>query len=170
MAGPDDFMSALIGLQFRGMRTSPVVAAAMADTFHDHLVNVTLKRYEHPMYTRTPAPAGGPPATMTGELAYSVTSEVRSGVLTSRAWVGPHTIYAGVQEFGAEIDVKHMTVSKTGKPMLGFMRWFMEGEFWYKRHVSIPARPYMEIARDEVIADGSLHRAAVRAFLEVEES
>lgn len=170
MAGPDDLLSALVGLEFRGMRTSPVVARAMADCFHDHLVNVTLKRYEHPMYTRTPAPAGGPPATMSGELGLSVTSEVRSGVLTSRAWVGPHTIYAGVQEFGAEIDVKHMTTNRWGHTMPGFMRWFNDGEFWYKRHVSIPARPYMEIARNEVIADGSLYRAAYNAFLGVEEA
>jgi phage gpG-like protein len=170
MARVDDLLGVLAGLQFRGMRTSPVVAAAMADTFHDHLVNVTLKRYSHPMYTRTAAPPGGPVGSVSGELAYSVTSEVRSGVLTSRAWVGPHTIYAGVQEFGAEIDVKHMTVDRWGRSMPGFMRWFMDGEFWYKRHVSIPSRPYMEVARDEVIADGSLHRAAVRAFLEVEET
>jgi phage gpG-like protein len=170
MARPDDLLSALVGLQLRGMRTSPVVAAAMADTFHDHLVNVTLKRYEHPMYTRTAAPPGGPVGSVSGELAYSVTSEVRSGVLTSRAWVGPHTIYAGVQEFGAEIDVKHVTTDRWGHTIPGFMRWYMEGEFWYKRHVSIPSRPYMEVARNEVIADGSLHRAAVRAFLEVEET
>lgn len=170
MANVDDLLGVLTGLQFRGMRTSPVVAAAMADAFHDHLVNVTLKRYSHPMYSRTASPPGGPPGSVSGELAYSVTSEVKSGVLTSRAWVGPHTIYAGVQEFGAEIDVKHTTTDVFGRTMPGFMRWYMDGQFWYKRHVSIPARPYMEIARNEMIADGSLHRAAVRAFLEVEES
>ncbi len=161
MAGPDDLLGALKELQFRGMRTSPFVARAMADAFHDRLVNVTLKMYEHPMYTRTPAPPGGPPATMSGELGLSVTSEVKSGVLTSRAWVGPHTIYAGVQEFGAEIDVKHFDA----KGHLGFMRWFNDGSFWYKRHVSIPARPYMHITHDAMLADGSLHRTALEAFL-----
>jgi phage gpG-like protein len=165
MARVDDLLSQLVGLQLRGMRTSPVVAGAMGNAFKDHLVGKTLRSYSHPMYTRTPAPPGGPPAFVSGELAYSVTMEVKSGVLTSRAWVGPHTIYAGVQEFGAEIDVKHTTVDRWGRTIPGFMRWYMDGSFWYKRHVSIPERPYMLIARDEMIADGSLHRAALEAFL-----
>jgi phage gpG-like protein len=170
MADPDALLSQLTGLQLRGMRTSPVVAAAMGRAFHDRLVNVTLKTYSHPMYTRTPAPPGGPPAYMGGELALSVTMEVKGGMSTSRAWVGPHTIYAAVQEFGAEIDVKHTTTDRWGRTIPGFMRWFNDGSFWYKRHVSIPPRPYMKITRDAMIADGSLHRAAKAAFLGVMET
>lgn len=165
MANVDDLIAVLVGLQLRGRRTSPVIAQAVGNAFQDHLVNVTLKRYSHPMYSRTASPPGGPPGSVSGELAYSVTVEVKGGSSTSRAWVGPHTIYAGVQEFGAEIDVKHMTTDRWGRTMPGFMRWYMEGSFWYKRHVSIPERPYMEIARNEMIADGSLHRVFYDTFL-----
>lgn len=155
MAGIDDLMVHLNGLQVRMMRTSPIVARAMGNAFQDRVRNVTLRRYQHPMFVRTQAPAGGPPAFMSGELAYSITMHVAGGVSTSRAYVGPHTIYAGVQEFGAEIDVRNAK----------YMRWFMDGQFWYKKHVSIPERPYMRTTRDEMIADGSLHRVAVEAFL-----
>jgi phage gpG-like protein len=165
VADPDALLTQFKGLELRTMRTSPFIAAEMGRAFHDRLVNVTLRRYEHPMYERTNSPAGQPPAFMSGELAYSVTTEVKGGASTSRAWVGPHTIYAAVQEFGAVINVKHSTTTKTGKTVPGFMRWYMDGSFWYKRQVTIPERSYMRRTRDEMIADGSLHRTAVEAFL-----
>jgi phage gpG-like protein len=164
----DELLARTRGIELRTMQTSPVVAQAMGDAFHDRLVNVTLRQYSHPMYSRTPSPPGQPPAFMTGELAYSVTTRVSGGVSTSRAFVGPHTIYAAVQEFGATINVKHSTVTKTGKVVPGFMRWYMDGNFWYKRQVTIPERSYMRRTRDDMIADGSLHRTAVRAFLAAE--
>lgn len=165
MSAADELLARLKGIQLRTMQTSPAVARAMGDAFKDRLVNVTLRRYSHPMYERTDSPPGQPPAFMSGELAYSVTQHVSGGVSTSRAWVGPHTIYAAVQEFGAVINVKHSTTTKTGKTIPGFMRWYMDGSFWYRRQVTIPERSYMRRTRDEMITDGSLHRAAVEAFL-----
>lgn len=165
MADPDALLSQIHELQLRTMRTSPFIAAEMGRAFKDRLVNVTLRRYSHPMYTFTPSPAGQPPAFMTGELAYSVTERTSGGASTSRAWVGPHTIYAAVQEFGKVIDVKHTYTNKHGETRLGYMRWFNEGRFWYRQQVRIPERSYMRRTRDDMIADGSLHRAAVEAFL-----
>jgi phage gpG-like protein len=160
MAGPDELLSQLVGLELRGMRTSPVIAGAMGRAFQDR-VRRNLRLREHPMYVRTTAPPGGPPAYMSGELSLSITVRVSGGASTSRAWVGPHTIYAAVQEFGAGIDVKH--TGRDGRP--GFMRWYMDGSFWYKRHVDIPERSYMRTTRNEMIADGSLHRVALETFL-----
>lgn len=161
MANIDEFVAKMKDLELRTMRSSPFIAAAMGRAFHDRLVNVTLRMYQHPMYVMTQAPAGGPPAFMSGELAYSVTMDVRGGGSTSRAYVGPHTIYARVQEFGGEMSAHNFE----------FMRWYMTGvpvpggPWWYKKHVEVPARPYMRPTRDAMIADGSLHRTAVEAFL-----
>ena len=159
MANIDEFIAKMKELELRTMASSPAVAAAMGRAFHDRLVNVTLRRYVHPMYVRTQSPPGSTPAFVSGELAYSVTMDVRGGAGGSaRAYVGPHTIYAGVQEFGGEMH------ARPG----GFMRWYMDGRWWFKKHVEVPARPYIRPTRDEMIADGSLHRVAVATFLAAE--
>lgn len=165
MTYADELLARMNGILLRTMQTSPVVAEAMGRAFRNRVVNVTLRRYEHPAGMFTPSPPGQPPGTVSGELGASITSRVQGGVSTSRAWVGPHTIYAGVQEFGKDIYVKHTTVTRTGKVVPGYMKWQMEGKFWYAQHVRIPERSYMRRTRDEMIADGSLHRAAVEAFL-----
>lgn len=158
MATIDEFIAKMRKLELVTMRSSPAVAAAMGRAFHDRVV-AKLRHFQHPMYVRTQAPAGGPPAMMSGELAYSITMEVRGGAGGSaRAYVGPHTIYAGVQEFGKEISARNVK----------FMRWYMDEQWWYKKHVTIPERPYMRPTRDEMIADGSLHRVAVATFLAAE--
>jgi phage gpG-like protein len=168
MASPEALLPILRKLEVATLRTSPYIAQRVGDDFQDKVREV-LHRSEHPMFTRTPAPAGGPPAFMTGELSYSISVRVSGGASTSRAWVGPKdVIYAGVQEYGAVINVKHTTVTKTGKTIPGFMRWYEDGSFWYKRQVRIPERPYMRIARDEALTDGSMHRWFLDAFLEAQ--
>jgi hypothetical protein len=140
----------------------PACAEAMAGTYKDHLVRVTLRRtYASPFpgppgkgQYGTPAPEGGPPAYRFGNLSRSVIAwpGAFTGV-SATAHVAPTVIYAGVQEFGAEIGAHRM-----------YMRWFNSRGWWYKKHVSIPKRPYLEPALNETVADGSLVRAAAERF------
>lgn len=145
----------------RELRDKAAVAAepcvmAMAGTFKDRLTGVTLRRYSHPPATKTPSPPGQPPAWMTGELARSVTSVLGpSGGMTATATVGPHTVYARIQEYGGSI-----------RPVRArFLRWTEDGIVHYSKHVRLPPRPYMRPAIREVIEDGSLTRAAAEAFM-----
>lgn len=168
MSYADELLARMNGILLRTMQTSPTVADAMGRAFHERVTRVTLQRYSHPGGMFTPSPPGQPPGSVSGELARSITTQVKGGVSTSRAWVGPHTIYAAVQEFGRVIDVQHTMITRTGREIPGFMRWEMEGQVWYKRRVFVPERSYMRRTRDDMIADGSLHRVAVRAFLAAE--
>jgi phage gpG-like protein len=162
MASPDALIAELRGIQLRSMQAAPPAVKRAAEAFHDRLVNVTLRTYQHPMYVMTQAPAGGPPAWMTGELAYSVTNEYAGSGAIGRAFVGPHTIYAAVQEEGRVIRRKSRE----------YMRWYMTGvpkpggPWWYKKEVTVPARPYMRPTRDAMIADGSLREAFMEGFRE----
>jgi hypothetical protein len=156
MAGIAATIGILEGIEFRTIKTVPEVARAMGDTYRDHLQNVTLRRTAHGMYTYTPSPPGAPPSFVSGELAYSITVTVSPGWPRASSEVAPHTVYAAIQEFGGDTWPDH---SK-------FMRWFMEGQYWYKKIVHLPERPYMRPALEEVIASGELQDAAVTAFRE----
>ena len=97
---------------------------------------------------------------MTGMLRASVwtTPGLRGGMRASAA-VGPHTIYAATQEYGAV---------HTGRMWL-WVAYIGPSEVrargWVRRIVDIPARPYARPSRDEVIGDGSVTAAGSAAFL-----
>jgi hypothetical protein len=146
----------LKALRDKAATAAPVTVMAIADTYRDHLKNVTLRRsFAAPGQFGTPAAPGQPPAWRTGELARSVTSVLgASSGLTATASVGPHTIYSRVQNQGA---INRPTRAH-------YMHWVNDGGEWFKKRVVIPPRPYMEPALEECIADGSLTEAAMEAF------
>ena len=140
----------------RAADAAPVTVMAIADEYKKHLTRVTLRRYfATPGQFGTSSPPGQPPAWRTGELARSVTSELTAASgMTASAAVGPHTIYSRIQSGGG-----------VNRPVRArSMHWVNSGGSWYLKRVRIPARPFMGPALDDVIADGSLTRAAMEAF------
>ena len=145
----------LRAIQDRAARAAPDAANAMAHAYQRHLVMVTLRRYTHPPHTKTPSPPGQPPALVTGTLRRSVRVDPAHGLVVATARVAPHTVYARIQELGGGI---YPVRAK-------FLRWTEDGVTHYSKHVRLPARPYMAPAVRETIADGSLSRAAMAAFV-----
>lgn len=170
---PEELPAFLKAIRDRAATSAPPVVMAMADTYRDHVSHVTLQRYTNAPYSKTPSPPGQPPARISGELAGSVRSHLGpSSGLVARASTAPHTVYARVQEIGAEITVKSRKYLKwlTNYPTSATAFWksAREGDglfLNFARSVTIPARPYMRPATRECIANGSLARAAMRAFM-----
>lgn len=142
------------------------VAQKMGSAYKDHLVNYTLHESgSHAPVTRTPAPAGRPPAFMPGGLHGSLAGSVTQGPTYGgdgygRTSVAPNTIYAATQQWGSV---------HTGKPWM----WLWVGYIgpievlrrrWRRHEVKIPPRPYMNVAVDELIANGELSRVAADTF------
>lgn len=142
------------------------VVDAIAETYETHLVGFTLHESgSHPPVTRTPAPAGRPPAFMTGQLAGSVVrTPGAGGGGIAEATVAPHTVYAATQEFGG-VHTKSPGFMALWVRYIGYGSVKARG--WLRHRVDIPARPYMSTAVDETIADGSLVRAAMERFMAV---
>jgi phage gpG-like protein len=141
-------------LRARASTSAAPIVRNMASRYRQYVQREELRRYSHPMYTHTPAPRGGPPAWMTGELSRSITIVVSGGGIEAAAVVSPHTIYAAVQEFGRVIRARNHP----------HMRYLEDGRWHFPEVVDIPKRPYMRPALEATIADGSLLRAAIEAF------
>lgn len=140
-------------------RVRPAVLAAadgMAKAFQRGVVNVELRRYTHPPYTRTTSPPGEPPALVTGTLRRSVRAEpaIATGDWSARSSVAPHTVYARIQELGGHIRPVRAAA----------LRWTEDGQVVFSMHSYLPKRPYMAPARERMVADGSLRRAAQGEF------
>ena len=152
----DELLAELKEKRDRAAAAAPPVAMSMADTFKDHLRTVTLRRYiAAPGQFGTPAPIGGPPAWRSGALAASVTSwPGGSSGFRATASSGPHTIYAATQQYGQHIYARNFE----------YMHWRNTGGEWWKKHVYVPPRPYMQPAVADIIADGSLQRNAEAVF------
>lgn len=159
-------LSAVPGLleqiQARAAEAAPPVVLSMANDYYRQ-VQRNLRFRAHgigffipPRGPWTNAPAGEPPALASGDLAGSV--EVMPGVMGgtfATASVAPHTIYATVQEYGRDIYPRFKR----------YMHWIDEGGAHFAKKVSIPERPYMRPALEEVIFSGSLQRSAIEAFI-----
>ena len=71
--------------------------------------------------------------------------------------VGPHTVYANIQEFGGVIVPKRVR----------FLRWVDAGGEHFARKVTIPAHPYMRPAVGEAKPlIGPLYEAAIARVIE----
>jgi len=143
------------------------VVDAIAETYKEHLVGYTLHESgENEPVTRTPAVPGRPPAFMPGGKHGSLAGSVirtpgtgSGGVATSI--VAPKAIYSATLQWGAV---------HTGKPWMWlWVAYIGPGEVrrrgWVRHTVKIPAYPYMDVAVDETIVNGSLERAGISAFM-----
>jgi len=128
------------------------VVMAMAERY-EREVKRNLSKTSHPRFTRTPSPPGGFPSLMTGRLRRSVLAAgPYGGGGIAMAEVAPHTIYAGVQEYGHTMH---------GRPLMHF---YNMGRWWSLETVHVPSRPYMRPTTAELVASGSLTVEAEAAF------
>lgn len=127
---------------------------AMAHTY-ERAVKRNLNLMAHPAFQVTESPPGAFPAKISGELSRSIRTAGPWGVAGRRsASVAPHVFYAGVQEYGHRMHAHGLWP----------MTWYMEGYWWSKRDVGVPARPYMRPTTIQLVANGDLTRAAAYAF------
>jgi hypothetical protein len=153
---PDELVAFLEGIRAKAATAAPDAAMAMGRRYQDHLQNVTLVRYAHAPGTWTPSPPGQPPALMTGTLRRSITcTQGAGGGMYGSSVVAPHTIYARIQEDGGHIYARRRK----------YMRYTVDGQVHFAKHVYLPPRPYMSPAARECIADGSLSEAAGQSFM-----
>lgn len=159
MASPAELPAILEALKARAEHGAKPAVIAMAERYRRYVVaELQLSRAEIGQFG-TPAPRGAPPAWRSGELTRSVRTMAGppSGWVAT-ASVAPHTIYARTQEYG---QIHRPTRFR-------YMHWFNVGgprTEWFKKIVDIPARPYLRPAHKAVIADGSLTRAAMAAWV-----
>jgi phage gpG-like protein len=161
-----DFPEAIAGyirMRAEFPEVAPKVATAMGQKYKD-TVQSNLRRMEHGVGTRTPAPPFGFPATMTGELAGSITDTVFPGAEYARAVVAPHTIYARIQEEGGLIWANPKLGAKGKRPHT--LHFVTDGVHYFPHDVWLPERPYMALTTAQLVADGELHRTAEVAFLD----
>jgi hypothetical protein len=140
-------------------------AYAMAKAYHAEVVDVDLVKSSHSAGTRTPAPAGGPPAAVTGSLRRSVRlyPAVRTGSYKARSNVKPLIKYARIQETGGTVTALHTYVDKKGNVQRGYLRWGSGASTHFAKSVKIPARPYMHPAHVRMVQDGRLRNAAAQS-------
>ena len=155
----------LEGFKGKAIRGGPAAASAMArqgKQLDREMVSLTA----HAPYTKTPSPPGGPPSLISGALmesmwagdlepgpgAYSWTAHAGPGA-SAASYNGP---YGRFLEFGG-VHVAHNSS--------GYMHWFEDGAWHRERVLSKDSRDYLRRAIELGIADGSLHRAAVEAFI-----
>lgn len=153
---PSQLPDLLNGIADRAENAATPAVTAMARSFQAGVKRTLSMSGSHPPGT-FPTPSAAfiaPPSMTTGALRASVTAEVFPGSGSAQALVGPHTIYASVQEYGRDIWRRNRR----------FMHWVANGTDWYRVHVYIPDRPYMRPTRARMIGNGSLSRAGMNAF------
>ena len=154
---PDELPAFLSAIRDRAATAAPPVADAMGEAYRARVTRVTLRTYSHAYGAKTDSPPGQPPAWVLGALARSVTNVLTAdGGVTATATVGPHTIYARIQELGGVIHARHRK----------FLRYVEDGEVHYAKSVTLPPRPYMAPSTEACIEDGTFTRTAMESFAE----
>lgn len=155
----------LEAIKGRAMAGGPAAAEAMArqgKQLDREMVSLTA----HAPHTRTPSPPGEPPSMISGALMesmwdgnleagpgeYSWTAHAGPGA-SARSYNGP---YGRFLEFGGT----HAAHNRTGA-----MHWFEDGKWHHAAVLSKDSRDYLRRAIELGVTDGSLHRAAVEAFV-----
>lgn len=141
-------------------------ANAMASAYHRHLANDVLVRASHTRGSPTTSAPGSPPALVSGSLKRSLRQfpAIPTGAYRAKSKVSPLIIYARIQEKGGVIVAKHTYIDQHGHTRIGALSFVISGRRVFVGSVKIPARPYMKPARREVIANGELRRAAMKAI------
>lgn len=155
----------LEGFKAKAMAGGPAAAEAMAKQgkqLDREMVSLTA----HAPYTKTPSPPGGPPSMISGRLmesmwagdlapgpgAFSWTAHAGPGA-SAASYNGP---YGRFLEFGGDHEAHNSS---------GFMHWYESGAWHHAAVLSKTSRDYLRRAIELGVQDGSLHRAAVEAFL-----
>jgi len=138
-----------------GEEGPPRAAHGMARAFHAEVSNVTLVESSHARGTRTPAAAGEPPSLISGALKRSLRlyAAVRLSAYKAMSHVKPLIVYARIQELGGTIRPRDAKA----------LSWVMGGKRYFAQQVTLPARPYMRPTHRQMVANGKLRDAAIKA-------
>jgi hypothetical protein len=155
----------LEGFKAKAMAGGPAAARAMArqgKQLDREMVSLTA----HAPHTRTPSPAGGPPSMISGRLMESMWSGDEApgpGTYSWTAHAGPGASAASYNgPYGRFLQFGGVHAAHNSS---GYMHWY-EGGAWHRAvALSKDSRDYLRRAIELGVADGSLHRAAVEAFL-----
>jgi hypothetical protein len=118
-----------------------------------------LTALSHDPDTWTPSAPGMPPASISTDLAASMTALMMT---EDQAWVGPtdsassfNGPYGRIQELGGPMH---------GHPMMNFFR---VNEGWFgKRFIDLPARPYLAPSTEDVVDSGRLTEIYIEHWTE----
>jgi hypothetical protein len=158
VAGVEDAVVRLRSRSARAPEGARAAADAMAQAFTRGVSENELRRYTHSPGTSTTSPPGQPPALVTGTLRRSIrVTPAAGGPERWTSSVRPTVVYARIQEKGGDIYPVRAKM----------LRFAVDGQARFAKHVHLPARPYMAPAAERMKADGSLRRAAQAAFDEV---
>lgn len=129
-------------------------ANAMGESFESNVIH-RLTALAHRRGTRTPAPAGGPPAMESGALAGSVNMDPASTPVVATAKVGPRLPPRDwVQEWGCD----NITPRRAPRMI------FIYGDLYRARRVDVPSRSYLRSTVALMVADGQFTTEAAKAF------
>jgi phage gpG-like protein len=165
---PEGYLAWLDAVEAKERQAARAVAEAMAQHVADRIRNDTLRRRKTAPGQYYRAVRGEPPAYGTGRLARSIyTTTAEGGALRASALVGSTDKRAALFEFGG-------CVLQPGDSR-SVMKWKDSGNAanpsgWWSHHKlplsgTWPEHPFLRPTVEEVIDDGSLREAAIRAFL-----
>lgn len=139
LTGLDEAIAALRGISARIVAVTPV-AIETGQALVEGEARAALSRYSHQPRTPTPAPAGGPPALITGRLrsSFELAGPTSEGAGVWVAALGPTAPYARIQELGGDTGRGHAT--------------------------HLPPRPYLGPAARFVLESGRLAEVFVDAW------
>lgn len=79
----------------------------------------------------------------TGALRNSIAYETKQTGTGAEAEIGPSVIYARIQEYGGTIRPVHAQA----------LHWVMDGQDYFAKQVTLPARPYLRPAAEDHITE-----------------
>lgn len=131
ITGLSELNGVLMALE-RDLQTATRVATAKAAHLAEAAIKQMLSTSSHPKNTPTPSQPGDPPSLVTGTLRRSikVTGPVSAGMGRWLAEVGPTAVYGRVQELGGTAG----------------------------RGVTLPPRPYVQPAYEQLVASAAIAR------------
>lgn len=118
------------------------VAVATATAMVEVAARANLSRTSHSRGTPTPSAPGQPPSLISGRLrsSFDILGPTPAGAGAWRAVLGPTAVYARIQELGGQAGRGHAT--------------------------TLPARPYLRPAVDDLLHSGALRGAFAAAWAE----
>lgn len=157
---PEQYLAWLDEVEAKERQAARAVAEAMAKHVADRIRDETLRRRRTAPGTYYKAVRGQPPAYGSGKLADSIYSTPASGGLRATAMVGSTDKRAALFEFGGCV------LTNKDRPV---MKWKDSRGWWSHHRLPLsgtwPEHPFLRPTVEEVIDDGSLREAAIKAFL-----
>lgn len=139
VTGISELADALRTMGARVDAATPIALVAAAGLVEEK-ARANLSRYSHARGTPTPSPPGQPPAKISGTLRdnWETSPPLPGGAGGWTCTLHPTTVYAAIQEQGGQAGRGHRT--------------------------TLPARPYLHPAVDDLLRSGALREEFARAW------